>query len=187
MNTVYYLYAMRDQPVSNHNAFAEPGMEGVKKVFAGIRAGGARPQGVRRRRFRIGGRFPRGRSLPLRGSAHRKLPRLPRDGKWHRHASIDIWRVEDGRFVEHWDELNTVDVFIQVGAVPRPRRPSCPREFQWPTKRDQARPVIGAGSDPEDLHGPPRYDELGVRQTKLRSFLMDCSLPYGHGLRHALL
>jgi predicted ester cyclase len=30
---------MRDQPVSNHNAFAEPGMEGVKKVFAGIRAG----------------------------------------------------------------------------------------------------------------------------------------------------
>ena len=28
--------------------------------------------------------------------------------------SIDIWRVEDGRFIEHWDELNTLDIFIQV-------------------------------------------------------------------------
>jgi predicted ester cyclase len=38
--------------------------------------------------------------------------------------SIDIWRVEDGRFVEHWDELNTLDIFIQVGAVPPPGQPS---------------------------------------------------------------
>ena len=38
--------------------------------------------------------------------------------------SIDIWRVENGRFVEHWDELNTLDVFIQIGAVPPPRQPS---------------------------------------------------------------
>jgi hypothetical protein len=29
-------------------------------------------------------------------------------------------------------------------------------------------------------------DELGVRQTKLRGILMDCSLPYRHGLWHAL-
>jgi predicted SnoaL-like aldol condensation-catalyzing enzyme len=33
--------------------------------------------------------------------------------------SIDFWRVEDGRFVKHWDEVNTLDTFIQVGAVPR--------------------------------------------------------------------
>jgi predicted SnoaL-like aldol condensation-catalyzing enzyme len=39
-------------------------------------------------------------------------------------VSIDIWRVENGRFVEHWDELNTLDVFIQIGAVPPPRLPS---------------------------------------------------------------
>lgn len=31
--------------------------------------------------------------------------------------SIDIWRVEDGRFAEHWDELNTLDVFLQIGAA----------------------------------------------------------------------
>jgi predicted SnoaL-like aldol condensation-catalyzing enzyme len=31
--------------------------------------------------------------------------------------SIDIWRVRDGLFVEHWDELNTLEVFQQIGAV----------------------------------------------------------------------
>ncbi len=32
--------------------------------------------------------------------------------------SIDIWRVEDDRFVEHWDELNLLEVFRQMGAIP---------------------------------------------------------------------
>ncbi|NPD68098.1 ester cyclase [Lichenicola cladoniae] len=34
--------------------------------------------------------------------------------------SIDIWWVENGRFVEHWDELNLLDVFQQMGAIPMP-------------------------------------------------------------------
>ena len=38
--------------------------------------------------------------------------------------SIDTWRVEDGLFVEHWDELNTLDIFSQVGAVPSLGQPS---------------------------------------------------------------
>jgi predicted ester cyclase len=25
--------------------------------------------------------------------------------------SIDIWRVKDGKFAEHWDELNLLEVF----------------------------------------------------------------------------
>lgn len=33
-------------------------------------------------------------------------------------SSIDIWRVEDGRFVEHWDELNGLEFFGQLGLVP---------------------------------------------------------------------
>ena len=33
-------------------------------------------------------------------------------------SSIDIWRVEDGRFVEHWDELNGLEFFGQLGIVP---------------------------------------------------------------------
>ena len=32
--------------------------------------------------------------------------------------SIDIWRFEDDRLVEHWDELNLLEIFQQMGAVP---------------------------------------------------------------------
>jgi hypothetical protein len=32
--------------------------------------------------------------------------------------SIDNWRVLDGMFVEHWDELNLLEVFQQMGAIP---------------------------------------------------------------------
>jgi predicted SnoaL-like aldol condensation-catalyzing enzyme len=31
--------------------------------------------------------------------------------------SIDIWRVQEGKFVEHWDELNLLEVFQQIGAA----------------------------------------------------------------------
>jgi predicted SnoaL-like aldol condensation-catalyzing enzyme len=31
--------------------------------------------------------------------------------------SIDIWRVKDGKFVEHWDELNLLEVFKKIGAA----------------------------------------------------------------------
>ena len=34
-----------------------------------------------------------------------------------RARSIDIWRVEDGSFVEHWDELNILDMLRQIGFV----------------------------------------------------------------------
>jgi predicted ester cyclase len=34
--------------------------------------------------------------------------------------SIDIWRVENDLFVEHWDELNLLEVFQQMGAIPAP-------------------------------------------------------------------
>jgi predicted SnoaL-like aldol condensation-catalyzing enzyme len=32
--------------------------------------------------------------------------------------SIDIWRFDNDRFVEHWDELNLLEVFQQMGAIP---------------------------------------------------------------------
>jgi steroid delta-isomerase-like uncharacterized protein len=32
--------------------------------------------------------------------------------------SIDIWRTENGEFVEHWDELNLLELFQQIGMIP---------------------------------------------------------------------
>ena len=108
----------------NHNAFAEPGLEGSRKVLGAIIAGvpdlkvtaedvfvsadGSR--GVGRYRYD--------------GTHSGNLLGYPGTGRAFSMRSIDIWRVENGRFVEHWDELNTLDVFIQIGAVPPPAQPS---------------------------------------------------------------
>ena len=108
----------------NHNAFAEPGLEGSKKVLGAIIAGvpdlkvtaedvfvsadGSRVVG----RYRYDGTHS-GNLLGYSGTGNKFAMR-----------SIDIWRVEDGRFVEHWDELNTLEVFIQIGAVQPPKQPS---------------------------------------------------------------
>ena len=48
----------------------------------------------------------------------------PATGNAFAMRSIHIWLVKDGRFVEHWDELNTLDIFSQVGAVPPLGQPS---------------------------------------------------------------
>jgi predicted SnoaL-like aldol condensation-catalyzing enzyme len=32
--------------------------------------------------------------------------------------SIDIWRMDHGLFVEHWDQLNLLQVFQQVEVLP---------------------------------------------------------------------
>jgi predicted SnoaL-like aldol condensation-catalyzing enzyme len=32
--------------------------------------------------------------------------------------SIDIWRVVGREFAEHWDELNLLEVFQQLGVIP---------------------------------------------------------------------
>ena len=40
--------------------------------------------------------------------------------------SIDIWRVREGRLVEHWDELNTADWFAQLQGAEPQRAPAPP-------------------------------------------------------------
>jgi len=42
---------------------------------------------------------------------------IPASGHPVEMRSIDIWRVADGMFVEHWDELNTLEFFQQMGAL----------------------------------------------------------------------
>jgi predicted ester cyclase len=108
----------------NHNAFAEPGLEGSKKVLGAIIAGvpdlkvTAEDVFVSADGSRVVGRYR------YDGTHTGNLLGYSGTGNAFAMRSIDIWRVENGRFVEHWDELNTLDVFIQMGAVSPPRQPS---------------------------------------------------------------
>jgi steroid delta-isomerase-like uncharacterized protein len=60
---------------------------------------------------RVVGRFV------YRGTHTGELMGIPASGNPVEMRSIDIWRVEDGMFVEHWDELNLMEVFQQIGAL----------------------------------------------------------------------
>lgn len=108
----------------NHNAFAEPGLEGSRRVLGSIIAGvpdlkvTAEDVFVSDDGSRVVGRYR------YDGTHTGSLLGYPGTGQTFSMRSIDIWRVENGRFVEHWDELNTLDVFIQIGAVPPPKQPS---------------------------------------------------------------
>jgi predicted ester cyclase len=108
----------------NHNQFAEPGLEGVKKTFGALLAGVPDMKVIVEDVFvsadgsRIVGRYR------YEGTHTGNFLGYPATGNAFAMRSIDIWRVEEGRFVEHWDELNTLDIFIQVGAVPPPGQPS---------------------------------------------------------------
>ncbi|MDO0937281.1 ester cyclase [Streptomyces sp. DG2A-72] len=43
---------------------------------------------------------------------------MPPTGREIRMHTIDIWRIEDGRFAEHWDEINLYELLQQLGALP---------------------------------------------------------------------
>jgi predicted ester cyclase len=108
----------------NHNPFAEPGLEGSKRVLGAIIAGvpdlkvTAEDVFVSADGTRVVGRYR------YEGTHTGNLLGYSGTGNAFAMRSIDIWRVENGRFVEHWDEINTLDVFIQMGAVSPPRQPS---------------------------------------------------------------
>jgi predicted SnoaL-like aldol condensation-catalyzing enzyme len=101
----------------NHNAFAEPGRAGVKTVFGAIIAGVpdlkvyAEDVFVSADGSRLVGRYR------YQGTHTGDFLGYPATGNAFAMRSIDIWRVEDGRFIEHWDELNTLDIFTQIGAL----------------------------------------------------------------------
>jgi steroid delta-isomerase-like uncharacterized protein len=60
---------------------------------------------------RVVGRFT------YRGTHRGPLFGIPPTGRPVEMASIDIWRVADGEFAEHWDELNLLEVFQQLGVI----------------------------------------------------------------------
>ena len=101
----------------NHNAFAGPGREGVKTAFAAIIAGvpdlrvSAEDVFASADGSRLVGRYR------YEGTHTGSFFGYPGTGGRFEMRSIDIWHVGNGRFIEHWDELNTLDIFTQIGAV----------------------------------------------------------------------
>ena len=100
----------------NHNAFVADGREANrqfwKAFFAALPDLSATMEDLVTSGDRVVGRFV------YRGTHTGELMGIPASGHAVEMRSIDIWRVEDGMFVEHWDELNLMEVFQQIGALP---------------------------------------------------------------------
>jgi steroid delta-isomerase-like uncharacterized protein len=107
----------------NHNAFAAPGKAGSVAVFAGFLHAFPDFQVTVEDVFEAGanviGRFT------YRGTFTRPFMGYDPTGAAVEMRSIDIWCVKDGQLAEHWDELNTLDFFMQLGAARMlpPRKP----------------------------------------------------------------
>jgi len=100
----------------NHNAFVADGREANRQFwtvfFAGLPDVRVTMEDLVVSGDRVVGRFV------YRGTHTGDLMGIPATGKPVEMRSIDIWRVQNGMFVEHWDELNLLQVFQQIGALP---------------------------------------------------------------------
>jgi steroid delta-isomerase-like uncharacterized protein len=100
----------------NHNAFVEDGREANRifwaDFFTALPDIAATMEDLVVEGDRVVGRFI------YRGTHLGPLYGIPATGNPIEMRSIDIWRVENGEFVEHWDELNMLEVFQAVGVIP---------------------------------------------------------------------
>ena len=100
----------------NHNPFVADGREANRQFWTAFF--GAMPDlSATMEDLVISGDRVVGRFL-YRGTHTGELMGIAASGSAVEMRSIDIWRVQDGMFVEHWDELNLLEVFQQVGALP---------------------------------------------------------------------
>ena len=99
----------------NHNAFVDDGREANRQFWAGFFAAlpdlTATMEDLIVSGDRVVGRFV------YRGTHLGEFLGIPPSGRPVEMRSFDIWRVADGLFVEHWDELNTLEFFQQIGAL----------------------------------------------------------------------
>ena len=100
----------------NHNRYAPPGKDGAVAIFAAFLDAfeGFRVEAddVLEAGDSLVGRYT------YRGRHTGEFLGIPPSGAEIEMHSIDIWRVSDGRLVEHWDELNNLEFFQQIGAAP---------------------------------------------------------------------
>lgn len=104
-----------DHDYRNPNAFVGDGREANRRFWAGFFT--ALPDlTATMEDLVIGGDRVTGRFV-YRGTHAGEFIGIPATGRSLAMRSIDIWRVENGMFVEHWDELNTLQMLHQMGAL----------------------------------------------------------------------
>jgi steroid delta-isomerase-like uncharacterized protein len=100
----------------NHNDFVADGREANRRFwtafFTGLPDVTVTVEDLVVSGDRVVGRFV------YRGTHTGDLMGIPASGQAVEMRTIDIWRVRDGLFVEHWDELNLMQMFQQIGALP---------------------------------------------------------------------
>jgi steroid delta-isomerase-like uncharacterized protein len=100
----------------NHNRYAQPGKEGSVGIFAGFLSA------FEDFRVEIDDVIDAGHTVvgryTYRGRHTGTFMRVPPSGTQIEMHSIDIWRIRDGRLYEHWDELNNLEFFQQICALP---------------------------------------------------------------------
>jgi predicted ester cyclase len=99
----------------NHNAFVADGRE-ANRQFWGAFFGAFPDLTATMEDLVVAGDRVVGRYV-YRGTHRGDFMGIPATGRPVEMRSIDIWRVADGMFVEHWDELNTLEFFQQLGAA----------------------------------------------------------------------
>jgi steroid delta-isomerase-like uncharacterized protein len=100
----------------NHNDFVADGREANRQFWAAFFTGLPDVRVTMEDLLVCGDRVV-GRFI-YRGTHTGDLLGIPASGKPVEMRSIDIWRVKDGVFVEHWDELNLMQLFQQIGVLP---------------------------------------------------------------------
>ena len=100
----------------NHNRFVDDGREANRAFWAAFFTAfpdmTATMNDLVIADDRVVGRFT------YRGTHRGPLFGIPPTGRPVEMHSIDIWRVVGGEFAEHWDELNMLEVFQQLGVIP---------------------------------------------------------------------
>jgi predicted ester cyclase len=108
----------------NHNPSVAPGLTGVKAFFTGWLAAFPDTHFVVEDSLTSGdtlvGRFTymATHTGPFMATHTGPFLGIDATGKRIIMRSIDILRVREGKFIEHWDELNLLEVFQQLGVIP---------------------------------------------------------------------
>ena len=100
----------------NHNPFVADGREANRAFWAAFFTAfpdlTATMDDLIQAGDRVAGRFT------YRATHRGPFYGIPPTGRPIEMRSIDIWRVHDGEFAEHWDELNLLELFQQLGVIP---------------------------------------------------------------------